>query len=371
MESVRGEVCRPGGVRLPCIITHPAGAPAQNLPVVVLVHGLLSHMDHNFAPALCEHLTKAGLSSMRFTLRSSIASSDCRQRFCSFQEDTDDLLVAVEHVRAAGHRVVAIFGHSRGANVVLMAGSLPPLAGLPLVAVAPRFTMPEMLTKLFTPEQLATVEGGGSFVWVTKVGNMTVTPEDAAYTRGLDMAAEIGKLAATRNRVLLVHGTADDRIPARDAQLFADAAAAAQVPLQLQLVDGANHTFSSKPHTRVLLYETGKWIADACDIEDSVKAALKTGGGAQIAVASPVATPTANNRGSGGGGGGGSAKAAKKEKAGAGAGSSGSGSDAKQGKQEGGSKGQPAAALSPAAPAAASTAVSEAAFDLLLASLVE
>jgi pimeloyl-ACP methyl ester carboxylesterase len=105
----------------------PAGRGAPPLPTVILLHGLLSHADHNFAPALAETLASAlGLASVRFDFRGAASDArepDFRYRFCGMDDDVDDTNVVADALEARGARIVAVIGHSRGAADVLLWGA--------------------------------------------------------------------------------------------------------------------------------------------------------------------------------------------------------------------------------------------------------
>lgn len=190
---------------------------------VVMLHGILSHRDHNFAPQLADRLAKdLPVTVVRFDFRFDPAT----YRFSAFDEDLVDLQLVMQQLEKDGFTPFCILGHSRGANDTLLYASGrksdgSPLASAPAegircaVSLAARHFMPRMFTTLFNAETVAEVDSKGQAVWKSKKGDLTVTKDDAEIVRSkMDMAATV---AAIRVPVLFVHGTEDEIIPVEDA----------------------------------------------------------------------------------------------------------------------------------------------------------
>jgi pimeloyl-ACP methyl ester carboxylesterase len=119
---------RPSGRLLAGTLTVPRedAPPSARSSVVLLLHGLLSNKDHNFAPLLADTLSRTlGVHTYRVALRTgpSPEEPEARYRFCGFEEDIDDALCAADMLEKRGLRVVAVVGHSRGGNIALMYGA--------------------------------------------------------------------------------------------------------------------------------------------------------------------------------------------------------------------------------------------------------
>jgi hypothetical protein len=169
----------------------------------------MSNRDHNFVPDLCKKLVKEhGLRSYRFDLRfdKDEFEPEHRYKFSGYSDDIDDLECVIRTLRMEGYTPFCLFGHSRGANDVLLYASTRHIqadkaAGehdhhhrvqsatsvadistelqeisnsdshlldpsiLSVVVAAPRFNMPNMLTTLFAPEKIALLEQQESFPW--------------------------------------------------------------------------------------------------------------------------------------------------------------------------------------------------------------
>jgi len=157
-----------------------------------------------------------------------------RFRFSGFADDVDDLVAAVEYLRSRACEPWLLVGHSRGANDVLLAAGAAgacahgatlfgdaaaghaaavddsvatAFSGIrAVVAIAPRFRMPGMWTRLFPDELRAAVERDGVASWTTPRGVMDVTREDVEIvTRRMDMATVMTRIPP-HTPLLLVHG---------------------------------------------------------------------------------------------------------------------------------------------------------------------
>lgn len=278
MEQLEVAAARPSGVVLPGALLRPAAAAGSpgSVPCIVMLHGVLSHRDHNFAPALAEALFKTtGHAIYRFDFRFAPEPDkepDFRYRFSGFADDIDDLRVVIAHLKATGYAPWCLVGHSRGANDVLIAAAelasmftdsdaaagsaavdasvcagagaaLAPLATsavsslsrpprLAVAALAARFTMPQMFARLFSPEQQAAVDDpvqGCRFVWASKRGDLLVTQDDADVVRcRMDMGVTVRRIHPAVP-ILHMHGDGDEVIPVADAALFLSARAGSAV----------------------------------------------------------------------------------------------------------------------------------------------
>jgi alpha-beta hydrolase superfamily lysophospholipase len=235
-------ITRPSGRVLAGTLTRPPPRAdgAADARVVLLLHGMIATRDHAFAPALAAAIAaRAGVAVLRFDFRGprgdAATEPDHRFRVCGWDDDVDDVRVALAAARARALQPAAVVGHSRGAAVGVRA-ALP----LPLALLAPRFEAAGML-KIF--KALPTLDAAPSFVWPTRAGDVLVTREDVAAVHAAGtMAAPLAALPAAAP-VLLVHGTADAVVPVADAARFA----AARPGLRVVLLDGAKHSFDGTP----------------------------------------------------------------------------------------------------------------------------
>lgn len=107
--------------------------------VVIICHGLLCNKDFGMYPSLAQHIIEEiGVSVLRFNFSGTPPSGGC-WGVNRFEEEVDDIEDIVAYsVDVLGLRVIAIIGHSKGANEVLMhAGRYRTVSKV--VCIAPRF----------------------------------------------------------------------------------------------------------------------------------------------------------------------------------------------------------------------------------------
>jgi alpha/beta superfamily hydrolase len=243
----------------------PAAGGGVGRGVVLLLHGMVADANHSFAPQLARALSASGFSSLRFNFRGVAPSAEepsHRYRICGVGDDVEDLALVHAAAGAALGRVVALVGHSRGANAALLhAGSCG--AALPaVVAIAPRFHWEGMLTsgKIIAAADVAVLEAGAapSVRWATRCGAVAITREDVATLRAWGTAAEALGAIPCSTKLLFVHGTKDVNIPAADSR----AAQATRPDAALELVEGAAHNF--KGHEERLCTAVTGFLARTC-----------------------------------------------------------------------------------------------------------
>lgn len=248
----------------------------------MLLHGLLSNRDHNFAPALAEALSKAtGSAVYRFDCRFSPEPEkepEYRYRFSGFLDDVDDLLVVLRHLKADGYAPWCLVGHSRGANVALLAGADEEILNLfpnrrPLLcSLAARFTMPDMFRRIFSEEQQRAVDDpacGHEFVWESKRGSLVVLKADADVVREkMDMKSVVQKGIPADVPILHVHGQDDEVISIEDAKNFVPARKEAHpdCDAEMVVVEGSRHAFAGKKPSRTLIETVVAWVVKRAEV---------------------------------------------------------------------------------------------------------
>jgi acetyl esterase/lipase len=224
----------------------PAGKPR---PLVVFVHGGGWTTGHKRAtahfadfPGLLADLAQRGfvVASVEYRLSAEQA----------FPGAVDDVKAAIAFLRGNAGRYgidagkVAVWGGSAGAHLAAMAaydgagvqgfvGWYGPYAIDPLLQqslAASKAGVP------MTAQAKAETEGGLSFFGCALTG----CPDGVAQ-RG----SPIAHVDSGDPPALLVHGSADTLVPASQSEAMAAALRAAGVPVQLELVAGANHGWTS------------------------------------------------------------------------------------------------------------------------------
>lgn len=233
---------------------------ARKEGTLVLLHGMASHKDHSFAPRLARHLCECfNYSVVRFTARSPAPDPhepSHRYRICGFEDDKRDLETVLANAAAQYGPLKGVVGHSRGANVSLLYASSCPYP-VPTVAIAPRFHMGNMVKgRMFKDEQReALLVRGEAIQWDTKMGTITVLPEDVPVLNALDMGAVV-KSIQPRLKVTIIHGTGDSTIPATDATEGYREVSPVSCELKVVVVEGAKHNFDGKHEAALIAHVT-------------------------------------------------------------------------------------------------------------------
>jgi alpha-beta hydrolase superfamily lysophospholipase len=297
--EVEYKVVKKSGCVLDGVITHREDLPPVG-PIIIFCHGTLSDMRHNFTDDLTNKLSnELGLRSYRFNFRfdASEFEPNHRYKFSGYEDDVDDLKAVVAALKMDGYTPWCLFGHSRGANDVLIyadrfggglggvgAGESKEQEGayllhpdaLAVVVAAPRFDMNNMSKTIFSPEQLAQACEQGQSPWPTQRGELLLTAADLLVTDSqMDMGA-IARSLPPQVPVLLLHGTEDELIPVADASLYGEQ----RNSMQLCIVEGARHALRGKKPLKQLLTTVAEFLGaqySAMESRGSIAAAGELG----------------------------------------------------------------------------------------------
>ncbi|GFR43014.1 hypothetical protein Agub_g4015 [Astrephomene gubernaculifera] len=243
--------------------------------VTVLCHGYASGKDGFCFPELASALAAVGRSSLRFDFAGN-GESEGTFSFGGYMREVEDLRAVVAWLREqGGRRVLAIVGHSKGGNVVLLYASK--YDDVPYVVnVAGRGVMSGGIQERFGSETLARVQREGSVQLQQRVERggartltFTLTQEAVSERMSLDMLAAARRIR--HSRVLTLHGTADTVIPVGDAQLLLGAMREGRREQgeeqdgwhELVLVEGADHFFRRPEEAAVVVQRVVKCVQRA------------------------------------------------------------------------------------------------------------
>ncbi|XP_073034870.1 putative uncharacterized protein YDL057W [Primulina eburnea] len=161
--------------------------------------------------------------------------------FGNYLSEVEDLRAVTEYFKSVKRAAVVVLGHSKGGNVVLLYASK--YHDIPAVVnVSGRYDLKRGLEERLGKNFLERLDKEGYIDIKTRTGEVEyqVTKEslmDRLNTNMHEACLSIDKGC----RVLTVHGSVDEIIPVEDALEFAKI-----IPNhQLQIVDGANHGYSS------------------------------------------------------------------------------------------------------------------------------
>jgi pimeloyl-ACP methyl ester carboxylesterase len=268
------------------------------MPIIIFCHGTLSDARHNFTDELTTKLAlELGLISYRFNFRldQSKYEPNHRYRYSGYIDDIEDLKDVIVSLKNDGYLPWCLFGHSRGANDVLLYSSryccnssstinnlmnsniksandsngdisssssissydyLLDENKIVIIVAAPRYDMKKMSSTIFSIEQLDEINFNGHCEWNTARGVLKVTKEDIKITNeDMNMYDVINNISLNIP-ILLLHGTEDELIPVNDAKLYKEN----RDSIDLVIIENARHAFRGKKQNKVLLTTIKDWV---------------------------------------------------------------------------------------------------------------
>ncbi|KAL2480153.1 alpha/beta-Hydrolases superfamily protein [Abeliophyllum distichum] len=211
----------------------------RSTEIVVLCHGFLSSKEYNIMFIIANALQSEGISAFRFDFAGSGESEGSFQ--INYFREAGDLRAVIDYFTGANRTVVAILGHSKGGDVVLLYASK--YQDIPaVVSVSGRFDLKRGIEERLGKEFLERIEKDGYIDVKTRKGefDFKVTKEslmEILKTNMHEACLSIDK----RCRVLIVHGSADELVPVEGALEFAKIIS----NNRLQIIEGATHGYTS------------------------------------------------------------------------------------------------------------------------------
>lgn len=220
-------------------------------PAVVLVHGFKGFKDWGYFPVAAERLALAGFAVVTFNFSGSGVGAagdtfDEPQRFRhnTYSNELEDLGTVLAELGRGGLGVqatkVGLLGHSMGGGVaVLRTATDRAIAALVTWSATARFG------RLWSGDQVAQWRRSGTLEVVNqRTGERLPLATDILddLERNAARLDVLAAAAAIRVPWLVVHGSADESVPASDASDLADRAPGSH----LLLIKNAGHTFGIK-----------------------------------------------------------------------------------------------------------------------------
>lgn len=240
-----------GNAHLPDAGRRPRG-------VIVLVHGFMGYKDYGLFPFVAQRFAEAGVIAHRFNL----TTSGITENFATFERpdlfelgtwnnniiDIDAVIDAVDRGALPGGGLpLLLMGHSRGGVGVLLTAGRRFMSGrTPLPAGVISASAPSRPWRFAESQKRQILERGYLEVKSGRTGqdlrvSRRFLEEQLADPEGHDIARHV---AALRCPLLVVHGSADATVPAREAEEIA-AMAGEAVRRRLVLIDGGDHVFNT------------------------------------------------------------------------------------------------------------------------------
>ena len=223
--------------------------PGEARPAVVICHGFKGFKDWGFFPPLAERLALAGFTAVTFNFSGSgvTPGSDVVDRLDRWfgqrlSDDLADIGTVVGHCAAAGSPWIGLVGHSRGGALAIVQAArdtrVRALVTWAAVAGFVRYTSEEVAEWRKAGQREVVNARTGQ---VLPMGLRGLDDLEANAAGTLDVLAAAGRVAIPW---LLVHGTTDESVPEKEADLLERASGSPHLePLRVR---GAGHTFGAR-----------------------------------------------------------------------------------------------------------------------------
>ncbi|KAG8376154.1 hypothetical protein BUALT_Bualt09G0033700 [Buddleja alternifolia] len=207
--------------------------------IVVLCHGFQSSKENNTMVNLATDLENEGISAFRFDF-SGNGESEGSFQYGNYSSEAEDLRAVIEYFTGVNRSTVAVLGHSKGGNVVLLyASKYHDISAV--VNVSGRYDLKRGIKERLGEFFLEKLKKDGYIDVQTRTGVYYKVTEESMTERLNTNMHEACLSIDEKCRVLTVHGSADEIIPVEDALEFAKI-----IPNhKLEIVEGADHRYSS------------------------------------------------------------------------------------------------------------------------------
>ncbi|CAD6271406.1 unnamed protein product [Miscanthus lutarioriparius] len=207
--------------------------------LVILCHGFRATKDDSILVDLADAITKEGISAFRFDF-SGNGESDGEFQYGSYRKEAADLRSVVLHFSEQKYDIIALIGHSKGGNAVLLYASK--YHDVPIIVnISGRFALERGIEGRLGKNFMKRINKDGYIDVKNKKGELEyrvrkASLEDRLSTDTLFSSRAISKVC----RVLTIHGAKDEIVPAEDALQFA-----ANIPNhELRIIAEANHRYT-------------------------------------------------------------------------------------------------------------------------------
>lgn len=217
-------------------LLHEAGSKE----LVILCHGFRSSKESKTISSLSDSLTSENVSTFRFDF-SGNGESEGTFQYGNYWKEVEDLRAIVSFFSDQNRQPSAIMGHSKGGNVVVLYASIYNDISI-VINISGRFHMKGGIEERLGKDYVERIEEDGFIDVRDKMGRYAyrVTKESLMDRLKTDMGSACSSVDKNC-RVLTIHGSEDDIVPAEDALEFAKYIK----NHKLHIIQGANHNYVS------------------------------------------------------------------------------------------------------------------------------
>ena len=229
------------------------------VPAALLLHGFggTKSEAHRMFVKLSRALAERGIASLRFDCRG------CGDSAGNFEDMTilSQVLDAGEALRCLSRhkridpRHLGLIGMSLGGAIAAHLIARESKRFKTLALWAPVAEGGDILDEFSTPDAIASLaQTGTTEHWGNLVG--------VEFIRQFAEMKPLREIAKSKCPVLLVHGSADETVPAEHSNLYERALQPSKRTVKKVIIAGADHTFSKLIWEQRLLKETANWLSE-------------------------------------------------------------------------------------------------------------
>ncbi|KAK4366267.1 hypothetical protein RND71_014147 [Anisodus tanguticus] len=211
----------------------------NSLELVIICHGFRSSKDRIPMVNLGASFEKEGISAFRFDFAGN-GESEGYFQYGNYRREADDLRAIVEHFHQEERFIVAIVGHSKGGNAVLLYASRYKDVQT-VINISGRFNLESGIEGRLGRDFKEKIKQDGFIDVRNRKGRVEyrVTEESLMDRLTTDTRGACQSIPNSC-RVLTIHSSMDETVPVEDAMEFAK-----NVPNhKLQIIEGADHEFT-------------------------------------------------------------------------------------------------------------------------------
>ncbi|ESW33014.1 hypothetical protein PHAVU_001G036300 [Phaseolus vulgaris] len=208
--------------------------------LVIVCHGFQSSKERIPMVNLAAALEKDGISAFRFDFAGN-GESEGSFQYGNYYREVEDLRAVVQHFREQKYVITAIVGHSKGGNVVLFYASKYKDIHI-VVNISGRFNLVRGMEGRLGKRFMQKIKQDGYIDVKNKRGKIMYRVTEESLMDRLSTITHLDCLLIPGDcRVLTIHGSMDETVPAEDALEFDKFIS----NHELCILEGADHECSS------------------------------------------------------------------------------------------------------------------------------
>ncbi|CAN6341255.1 unnamed protein product [Urochloa humidicola] len=207
--------------------------------LVILCHGFRATKDDSILVDLAAAFTTEGISAFRFDF-SGNGESEGEFQYGSYRKEAADLHSVVLYFSEQKYDIIALIGHSKGGNAVLLYASK--YSDVPsIVNISGRFALERGIDGRLGRNFMQRINKDGYIDVKNRKGEFEYRVSKASLEDRMSTDTLLSSRAISKAcRVLTIHGAEDEIVPAEDALQFA-----ANIPNhELRIIPEANHRYA-------------------------------------------------------------------------------------------------------------------------------